>query len=411
MANPQRPNPHPPYTPPWASENRRQEAAREAERTRNLFKTQEQQNKTLEALNKTKISQPTPPTPQETYANMAPPGDYAYEPVSTKSKRSFWNYLLVLFGLALLVGGLLNQPGRIDLSTSPNSQTSAPLAGDSQRYAVNLIENSLAMRKVADPVDIARQAYEVMVRLVGERDVLRAAAEMQSAGHDKNGALNGPLNINSSPVNLDAHDSTDPLFAFTALVTSYDERGYAIGAFLGKYYAQYAELWRGAERSYTVLVQKYGEKAVLAAAARVRAAPKMEDGTLTDLSGSQRYGPATWLSQLLSVPGAQLPTDTKPAVLSASEPDRIRAYSGKLATVIGTISRLSRPPYGVYSVFFRDSPQVTCFVYPAEREIFRAIETDPSSWTGKTIEVFGDIFSYEKGLGIRALSLKEIQTN
>lgn len=151
-------------------------------------------------------------------------------------------------------------------------------------YARNLLENSLALRKVPDPVTNTREAYDIMVRLLGEGDVLKASAEMQDAGHDRNGALSAPLRVNS-PVVLDAHDAHDPLLAFTALVTSYDDRGYAIGTCLGTYYPQYAELWRGAERSYTALVQSYGEKPVLAAAARVRTAPKMEDGTLTDLSG------------------------------------------------------------------------------------------------------------------------------
>jgi hypothetical protein len=182
-------------------------------------------------------------------------------------RQGGWCGCLVLLIGGLMVIGLFNQPGRHDLTTPQISQTQAttPSPRESQRYAVNLIENSLAMRKVADPVDISGQAYEVMVRLVGKPDVLRAAAEMQSARHDSNGALDEPIIMNS-PVIVDAHDAKDPLFAFTALVTSYDDRGYAIGTFLGKYYAQYAELWRDAERSYTALVQKYGEKALLAAA-------------------------------------------------------------------------------------------------------------------------------------------------
>jgi hypothetical protein len=62
-----------------------------------------------------------------------------------------------------MVIGLFNQPGRHDLTTPQISQTQAttPSPRESQRYAVNLIENSLAMRKVADPVDISGQAYEV----------------------------------------------------------------------------------------------------------------------------------------------------------------------------------------------------------------------------------------------------------
>jgi hypothetical protein len=137
----------------------------------------------------------------------------------------------------------------------------------------------------------------------------------------------------------------------------------------------------------------------------------MEDGTLTDLSGNERYRPAKWLLRILSDPGVQLPTDTKSTVLLASEPDKIQAYAGKLATVVGTISKLSRPPHSVYSVFFRDSPRVTCFVYPAESEIFNSMKSDPSDWINQTVEVFGNIFPYEKGFGIRALSIKKRPKN
>jgi hypothetical protein len=190
--------------------------------------------------------------------------------------------------------------GRLDM-TQP---------GSPQSYAINLIENALERRnsgpasaKLDDPTRIANEAYEIMVRVLGEKDVVRAATEMQNAKHDKNGALDYPLIVNSSPLFLDSHDSRDALFAFTALVTSYDDKGYAVGSFLGSWFPQYSLLWREAEEGYQELVHRYGELAVLAAAKRVREGGSGRIGILGP-EGQPRW---KWITRLAENPRLRLP--------------------------------------------------------------------------------------------------------
>ena len=101
-----------------------------------------------------------------------------------------------------------------------------------------------------------------------------------------------PLRTLSGVENLDA------IFVFTYLLTSYDDRAYAVGAFLGNFYPQYAWMWREAESGFSALVQRYGEQAVLGAAKRVRAARKNSDGiTITDSNGIKHW-PYWWISTL-----------------------------------------------------------------------------------------------------------------
>jgi hypothetical protein len=190
--------------------------------------------------------------------------------------------------------------GRLDLTQS----------GSPQSYAINLIENALDLRnsgpasaKLDDPTRIANEAYEIMVRVLGEKNVVRAATEMQTAKHDKNGDLDYPLIVNGSPLFLDSHDAQDALFAFTALVTSYDDKGYAVGSFLGNWYPQYSLLWREAEQEYQGLVDRYGELAVLAAAKRVREGGSGRIGRLGP-EGLPRW---KWITRLAENPRLRLP--------------------------------------------------------------------------------------------------------
>ena len=303
--------------------------------------------------------------------------------------------------LILLVGCFyfFYKPGRHDLTA-----VSSP-----QDYALHLMENSLALRSppggTIDPTTNARDAYAIIVQMTGEEDLVRAANALQSARHDANGHLEEPIIVDSGFV-ISHRDARDPLFAFTTIVTSYDDRGYAAGCYLGNYVPLYGDLWRKAQKDYSAAAQQYGEKTVLEAARKIRAAPKMEDGTLTDLSGKERLRPGAWLRRLLTVPGAQLPRDVKPAVLLASEPDSLRAYVGKMATVAGTVSSLFHEKDGVYFIHFRDSPKVVCYVYPAERDLFAMLEANFSVRVGTPIEVFGDIGSIETGYFVRALKLE-----
>jgi hypothetical protein len=106
--------------------------------------------------------------------------------------------------------------------------------GDSaaRAYALHLIENSLVRRDAQDPVGQASEAYKLIVQLVGERDLTEAGATLQKARHDANGHLDEYVPIGECPLLplSGAATRADPLFVFTYLLTSYDDRGYAVGA-------------------------------------------------------------------------------------------------------------------------------------------------------------------------------------
>ena len=85
--------------------------------------------------------------------------------------------------------------------------------------------------------------------------------------------------------------------------TSYDDKGYAVGSFLGNWYPQYSLLWREAEQEYQGLVDRYVELAVLAAAKRVREGGSGRIGRLGP-EGLPRW---KWITRLAENPRLRLP--------------------------------------------------------------------------------------------------------
>lgn len=166
-------------------------------------------------------------------------------------------------------------------------------------YVLKILENryasehSIAGMQRLNPADEAHQVFATIVRLVGEKSVIQAGEVLLKAQKNERGLLVTPITC-QSPFIIDVATASDPFWEFGALVTSYDDRGYAVGCCLGNFWRT---MWQDAQDKFSSYVSKYGEKAIISAAAKIRSARKMGDGTLSDPSGNAPQPPKVWLGQ------------------------------------------------------------------------------------------------------------------
>ncbi len=173
--------------------------------------------------------------------------------------------------------------------------------------AWNLLERPIRPGlPVPDPVQDPVNAYNTMSAILGEKVLLDAAAKVLAAKRSPTGWLDLPVQVDVP--NFAYRSATGQQFWFDSLLADSSDRAYAIC--MGRKFMDsplpyvghpigYGDAWQEGANWYGQLVREYGEPAVLAAAHKVRIAPKNPDGHRVICSQQYCNSPSIFLVAIL----------------------------------------------------------------------------------------------------------------
>ena len=252
-------------------------------------------------------------------------------------------------------------------------------------YALRLIESQLSGWEAGiprpDPVEESLEVYDAMARMVGEPQMLAAAARVLAAPKDARGSLSPAITL---PPELGGGSVSGTFFWFTRLLAT-NPRAYAAIAMADVYPSgtRLQFVWKSVATRYDALVKAHGEAAVLKAAERVRLAPK--DPALGRIGNAE---PASWIATLAGKPETPLPASPKRTSVADFEAFKAGVKDATI-TVTGTVSRVTIMSGGgalEYAVLhFKESPD--------SRVTARIMYTSPENlpdFVGKTLEITSD---------------------
>ena len=164
---------------------------------------------------------------------------------------------------------------------------------------------------IPDPGAATRDLYNQFVKTFGEKEVIAAASAVLHTPKNSMGGLAKRADIVVGTYL--SMPSPDPYMLFLTELTNRSSRTYAVTLCMdrnnllgGEATATFnkKEHWADALSMYEKIVAKYGEANVLAAAARIKDAPKDSNGIRGD---TQAKGTIIWFQALLKDPKTELP--------------------------------------------------------------------------------------------------------
>jgi hypothetical protein len=294
-----------------------------------------------------------------------------------------------------------------------------------QVYMVNEMEADIALaaakskpKDLPEPKRVSVDLYNFFVKNFGEKETLAAAAKTLAAPKNSIGGL-----AQRAEVLIGTYQqppSPNPYLMFLTQLSNATPHNYALALCLDPYglmgkeaifTINSKEQWDKAAATYGQLAAKFGEPAVVAAAARIKDLPK--DGTGGIRGDTQSKGAIYWFTTLLKDPETPLPESGQ--FLASSYDPR---WIGKMVNVRGTVSRVDVdkskfPPYA--TIHFKESKNDKFTAYTPSPEIIDEIlPRGVTSLVGGVIEVYGDVSNWKDGAGVRFLmrnNLKLLDNN
>ncbi len=269
----------------------------------------------------------------------------------------------------------------------------------------------LAAAKPADlpePTAATLDQYNFFVKMFGEKEVLAAAGRVLHTPKNSVGGLAKRADVAIGPYFMAPHPS--PYVLFLTEVTNASPRNYAISLGIDAYGFKRVfskEKWADAFSVYNQVVAKYGEANVMAAATRVKAAPKDSEGRL---KGDPKYnGQTYWLDTLLKNPKAELPGGVPHFRASSYNP----RWLGKTVEVRGTVSRVDldssgSPRYATIRFKEAATGNITGFS-PHSDMLQEMYGVDFSGLEGKVVEMYGEINPWRGGGGVRIIDRDQVK--
>jgi hypothetical protein len=283
-----------------------------------------------------------------------------------------------------------------------------------QVYIVNQMEADVAAtlarskpKDLPDPRAASMDLYNFFVKNFGEKEVLAAAAKTLAAPKNSVGGLAQRADVLIGT--YQSQPSPNPYLLFLTQLTNATPHNYAMSLCLDQYGlmgkdAIYTfnskEEWDKAAATYGQLKAKFGEPAIVAAAARIKDLPKDGQGGISGDNMSK--GAIYWFTTLLKDPKAPLPESGQ--FLASSYDPR---WIGKTVAVRGTVSRVDIdkgkfPPYA--TIHFKESSNDRITAYTPNSEILTEIlPRGQTTLVGSVIEVYGDVGDWKDGAGVRFL--------
>jgi hypothetical protein len=288
-----------------------------------------------------------------------------------------------------------------------------------QAYILNQMEGDVSLilarskpADIPDPGAATRDLYNQFVKSFGEKEVIAAASAVLHTPKNSMGGLAKRANIVVGTYL--SMPSPDPFMLFLTELTNQSARTYAVALCMdrnnllgGEATATFnkKEHWADALSMYEKVVAKYGEGNVLAAAARIKDAPKDSNGIRGD---TQAKGTIIWFQALLKDPKTELP---EAGLFWASSYDS--HWLGKEVEVRGTVSKVDLdkgkfPPYA--TIHFKESNGDRLTVYTPNSDMWQ------DSWgesfaglIGKPIDVFGPVRDWREGAGVEVLTTDQLR--
>jgi len=259
-----------------------------------------------------------------------------------------------------------------------------------------------------DPTAAAVDQYNFFVKTFSEKEVLAAAAKVLRTPKNSIGGLAKRADVAIGPYFMSPHPS--PHLLFLTEVTNASPRNYAISLCIDAYGLPRVfqrEKWADAFSVYNQLVAKYGEANVMAAATRVKAAPKDSEGRL---KGDPQYNRQMyWFDTLLKNPKVELP-GAVPHFRAGSYDPR---WLGKTVEVRGTVSRVDldssgSPRYATIRFKEAATGNITGFS-PHSDMLQEMYGEDFSGLVGKVVEMYGEINPWRGGGGVRIIDRDQVK--
>jgi len=294
-----------------------------------------------------------------------------------------------------------------------------------QVYMVNEMEADIALaaakakpKDLPEPKRASVDLYNFFVKNFGEKETPAAAAKTLAAPKNSIGGLAQRAEVLIGT--YQQQPSPNPYLMFLTQLTNATPHNYALALCLDPYglmgkeaifTVNSREQWEKAAGTYRQLAAKFGEPAVVAAAARIKDLPK--DGTGGIRGDTQSKGAIYWFTTLLKDPKTPLPESGQ--FLASSYDPR---WVGKMVNVRGTVSRVDVdkgkfPPYA--TIHFKESKNDKFTAYTPNPEIIDEIlPRGVTSLVGGVIEVYGDVSDWKDGGGVRFLmrnNLKLLDNN
>ena len=284
-----------------------------------------------------------------------------------------------------------------------------------QVYLLRQMEADVCLMLVAakpadlpEPTAAALDQYSLFVKMFGEKEVLAAAGKVLHTPKNSVGGLAKRADVAIGTYVMAPHPS--PYLLFLTEVTNSSPRNYAIALCIDQYGVKgvfVKEKWANAFSVYNQVIAKYGEANVLAAAARLKEAPKDSEGRL---KGDPKYGGSlSWFQTLLKDPKAALPGALPHFRASSYDP----RWLGKIVEVRGTVSRVdveqtdSSPRATIY---FKESRVDGIMGYALYVDMLRSGYGDNfAGLVGKPVEISGQVDQWREGARIVIRDLSQVK--
>jgi len=283
-----------------------------------------------------------------------------------------------------------------------------------QIYIVNQMEADIAAtlarskpKDLPDPRGASLELYNFFVKNFGEKEVLAAAGKTLAAPKNSIGGLAQRADVLIGT--FQSQPSPNPYMMFLTALTNATPHNYAMALCLDQYglmgkEALYTlnskEQWEKAAATYGQLKARFGEPAIVAAAARIKDLPKDGQGGIS--GDPMAKGAIYWFTTLLKDPKTALPESGQ--FLASSYDPR---WIGKMVDVRGTVSRVDIdqgkfPPYA--TIHFKEAKNDNFTAYTPNSEIVdEVLPRGVTTLVGSVIEVYGDVAEWKGGGGVRFL--------
>ena len=292
-----------------------------------------------------------------------------------------------------------------------------------QVYLVRQMEADVAfVLGRSKPVDLPNveaasiELYNLFVKAFGEKEVLAAAGTVLRTPKNSVGGLATRADVEIGT--YISKPSPNPFLLFLTRVTNSSPRGYAVALMIDQYGLlagkatetfNTKEKWANALAAYNQLTARFGESAVLAASAKLRAAPKNPAGGI--IGDPQSKPVLEWFQAMLVNPKTVIPSGhLERYEASAFDPH----WLGKILTIHGTVSRvvLDQKCCPIYAqIYFKESPDGAVIGFSPNSDMFIAkYGRNFAGLVGKPVEMQGEIqqFGKSKG-GVRILDLSQVK--
>lgn len=288
-----------------------------------------------------------------------------------------------------------------------------------QAYLRNQIEADVSMvlarakpSDLPNPASASLDLYNTFVKIFGEKEVAAAASTVLHTPKNSVGGLATRAEVSIGT--FESAGSPNPYLLFLTQLTNRSPHNYAVALCIdqnallgGEATAAFntKDRWTNAASVYGQLVARFGEPAVLAAAARMKDIPKDDSGG--PKGDPEAKGGIYWFTALLKDPKTQLP-ELSQFLASSYDP----RWMGKMVEVRGTVARVELDTNGFpryATIHFKEAKNDRFMAFTPNSDLLDSYGQNYSGLVGKPIEISGQVEDWREGAGVRFLGANQFK--